>query len=137
MTGVSRLEAVYRDLEKENRRLMQLSDRLRAYDSMDGLLPQLDKLRTLLIVHFAREQLPDGFYEALGKHAQINYSEIQRLINDHKAILAAVNALLADAKTSDPDVQVNVLTRLAELLDQLQDHEKREHRFATEALKGS
>lgn len=137
MSGVSRLESVYKDLEKENRRLMELIGRLRAYDSMDGLLPQLDKLRTLLIVHFAREQLSDGFYDALGRHKQVDQTEIQRLINDHKAILAAVNALLADAKTSDPDVQVNVLTRLAELLDQLQDHEQREHRFATEALKGS
>lgn len=137
MSDVSRLEALYRDLEKEHRKLMDLIERLRAQDSMTDLLPLLDRLRTLLIVHFAREQLPDGFYEALGERAQANRDEIQTLMSDHKAILATLNGLLSDAKTPDPDVQVNVLERVTQLLDQLQDHERREHRFASEALKSS
>lgn len=116
---------------------MDLSDRLRAQDSMTGLLPLLDKLRTLLIVHFAREQLPDGFYQALGERGHADQDEIQAFVGDHKAILATLNALLSDAKTPDPDVQANVLERVAELLDQLQDHEQRELRFAMEAVKGT
>jgi hypothetical protein len=137
MSDVSRLEALYKDLAKEHRRLMDLIERLRAQDSMTDLLPLLDKLRTLLIVHFAREQLPDGFYEALGERGHANQEEIQTLISDHKAILATLNGLMSDAKTPDPDVQVNVLERVTQLLDQLQDHEHREHRFASDALKNT
>ena len=41
--------------------------RLRANVGATEMLPLLDELRTLLIVHFAREQLPDGFYDVLGE----------------------------------------------------------------------
>ena len=135
MSTASDLEIVYKDLEKEHRRLMKLADRLRAHGTMIGLAQLLDELRTLLIVHFAREQLPDGFYDILGDSAENRRDEIQVLINDHGAILSALNALLADAKTPDPDVEANVLDRLTQLVDQLHDHEHREHRFAVDILR--
>ena len=94
----------------------------------------LDELRTLLIVHFAREQLPDGFYDILGERVEGRRDEIQALISDHGAILSTLNALLADTKTPDPDVEADVLDRLTQLLDQLHDHEHREHRFAVDVL---
>jgi len=134
MSNASPLEIVYKDLENEHRRLMKLADRLRAHGTMIGLAPLLDELRTLLIVHFAREQLPDGFYDILGKRLEDRRDEIQVLINDHGAILSTLNALLSDAKTPDPDVEANVLDRLTQLVDQLHDHEHREHQFAVDVL---
>jgi hypothetical protein len=134
MSNTSRLEIIYRDLENEHRRLMKLVDRLEVQDSMTGLLPMLDELRTLLIVHFAREQLPDGFYEALGKRAEHRRDEIQTLIGDHVAILSSLNALLEDAKTVDPEVEADVLARVVKLMEQLHDHEQREHHFAVDVL---
>lgn len=134
MSDSSPLEVVYRDLGDEHRRLMKLIDRLRDHRTMEGLLPILDELRTLLIVHFAREQLPDGFYDALGARADGLREEIQALVSDHGAILSTLNALLSDAKTPDPDVEEDVLDRVAKLVERLHDHEHREHRFATEAL---
>jgi hemerythrin len=134
MSNSSRLEVVYKDLEAEHRRLLKLIDRLRDHRTMEGLLPLLDELRTLLIVHFAREQLPDGFYDALGERADHLREEIQVLVSDHGAILSTLNALLSDAKTPDPEVEEDVLNRVTKLIERLQDHERREHRFATEAL---
>jgi hypothetical protein len=134
MSDASRLKIVYKDLENEHRRLMTLMDRLRAHDSLLGLLPVLEQLRTLLIVHFAREQLPDGFYEALGERAQGRRDEIQVLISDHGAILATLNALLADVKDAASDAEASLLAQVTQLVDQLHDHEQREHSFAVAAL---
>jgi hypothetical protein len=130
----SQLEVIYRDLEKEHQRVMKMIDRLRSHDSMIGLLPLLDQLRTLLIVHFAREQLPDGFYEALGERADDRRDDIRALISDHAAILSTLNALIGDAKTADADVEADVLERVTRLSEDLNDHEHREHRFASEVL---
>lgn len=130
MSDSSRLEIVYKDLGDEHRRLLKLTDRLGAQQTMEELLPLLGRLRTLLIVHFAREQLPDGFYEALGERAHNRRDEIQELIADHGEILSAVNALLDDAKSAGSGVESDVLSRLGQLIDRLRDHEQREHRFA-------
>ena len=54
MSSGSRLESIYKDLEKEHHRVMKQMDRLRAHVGVTDLLPLLDELRTLLIVHFAR-----------------------------------------------------------------------------------
>ena len=70
MSDISRLESIYKDLEKEHQRVIKQMGRLRADVGATEMLPLLDELRTLLIVHFAREQLPDGFYDALGALAQ-------------------------------------------------------------------
>ena len=134
MTDSASLEGIYKDLENEHRRLMKLVDRLRVQDSMNGLLPLLDELRILLIVHFAREQLPDGFYEALGKRADDRRDEIQALIADHGEILSFMNALLEDATTAAPDMEADVLSRVAKLADQLREHELREHHFAEHVM---
>jgi len=138
----SQLEVVYKDLKNEHRRVMDRIERLRAHETETGLLPLLEKLRTLLIVHFAREQLPDGFYDALGERAQRRMDEIRILTADHAAILSTLNVLIEDVESLDvgsdtgPDADggADVLERTRRLADQVQDHENREHRFAAEVL---
>ena len=134
MSDTSRLEAVYKDLEKEHRRILKLIERLRGHDSLDGLESLLDQLRTLVIVHFAREQLPDGFYELLGARAETRHEQMQALIADHGAILATLNALLEDVKNADTSAGPNLLEQTTQLTEQLYEHEHREHDFASAAL---
>ena len=134
MSSISRLESIYKDLEKEHRRVMKLMDRLRAEASVSNLLPLLDQLRTLLIVHFAREQLPDGFYEALGELAEPRRDELQMLIDEHATILSNLNEMLEQAKESDAGNQSELLARLSTLLQQLDGHEQKEHQFAVDIL---
>ena len=130
----SRLEVVYRDLKKEHGRVMEHIDRLRALDSESGLVTLLDRLRTLLIVHFAREQLPDGFYDALGERARQKQDEIRVLTGDHAAILSTLNTLIEDAESPGAGDNADLLGRAHRLADQVLDHEMREHRFASELL---
>jgi hemerythrin len=134
MSSISRLESIYKDLEKEHRRVMKLMDRLRAEASVSNLLPLLDQLRTLLIVHFAREQLPDGFYEALGELAESRRDELQMLIDEHATILSNLNEMLEQAKESDAGNQSELLDRVSTLLQQLDGHEQKEHQFAVDVL---
>jgi hypothetical protein len=133
MSSVSRLESIYKDLEKEHRRVMKQMDRLRANVSVTDLLPLLDELRTLLIVHFAREQLPDGFYDALGELAQTRGAELQALISEHAAILSHLNETLSVAKDSGGNPS-DLLDRVSKLLEQLDGHERKEHQFAVDVL---
>jgi hypothetical protein len=134
MSSISRLESIYRDLEKEHRRVMKLMERLRAEASSSNLPALLDELRTLLIVHFAREQLPDGFYEALGELVESRRDELQMLIDEHGAILSNLNEMLEQAKQSDAWKQSELLDRVSTLLQQLDHHEQKEHQFAVDVL---
>lgn len=134
MSRISRLESIYKDLEKEHRRVMKLMDRLRTEASVTDLLPLLDELRTLLIIHFAREQLPDGFYEALGELAEPRRDELQMLIDEHATILSNLNEMLEQAKQSGAGNQSELLDRVSTLLQQLDGHEKKEHQFAVDVI---
>ena len=134
MSSISRLESIYTDLEKEHRRVMKLMDRLRAQATVTDLLPLLDELRTLLIIHFAREQLPDGFYEALGELAESRRGELQMLIDEHATILSALNGMLEQARQSGTGDQSELLNRVSALLQQLDGHEQKEHQFAVDVL---
>jgi hemerythrin len=134
VSSISRLESIYKDLEKEHRRVMKLMDRLRDKASVTDVLPLLDQLRTLLIVHFAREQLPDGFYEALGELVESRRDELQMLIDEHATILSNLNEMLEQAKQPDARKQSELLDRLSTLLQQLDGHEQKEHQFAVDIL---
>ncbi|NIM71678.1 MAG: hypothetical protein GTO67_03395 [Gammaproteobacteria bacterium] len=134
MSDSPHLEIIYKDLQNEHHRVMKLVDRLRALDTSSDLISLLDQLRTLLIVHFAREQLPDGFYEALGERADDRRDEIQTLVEDHGAILSSINTLIEDAKASDAGSEGDMLARVSRLVEQLHDHELREHHFADDVM---
>ncbi|MCK5361847.1 MAG: hemerythrin domain-containing protein, partial [Gammaproteobacteria bacterium] len=134
MSSISRLESIYTDLEKEHRRVMKLMDRLRAQATVTDLLPLLDELRTLLIIHFAREQLPDGFYEALGELAEPRRGELQDLIDEHASILSDLNGMLEQARQAGAGDQDELLNRVSALLQQLDGHEQKEHQFAVDIL---
>lgn len=136
MSSISRLESIYKDLEQEHKRVMKLLARLRTQVAASDLLPLLDELRTLLIIHFAREQLPDGFYEALGELAESRRGELDELIAEHGSILSNLNGLLTDAKDSPVVDETDVLDRVSRLLEQLDRHEHKEHQFATDVLGG-
>ena len=134
MSSLSRLESIYKDLEKEHLRVMKQMDRLRANVGATDMLPLLDELRTLLIVHFAREQLEDGFYDALGVLADSRRDELQVLIDEHGAILSNLNDMLSQAKGSGGIDESDLLDRVSKLLQQLSDHENKEHQFAVDVI---
>jgi len=134
MSSISRLETIYEDLEKEHGRVMKLLARLRDSADSTKLLPLLEELRTLLVAHFAREQLPDGFYDTLGELATFRRHELQALIGEHTAIVSHLNETLEHAKDSPVVDETDLLDRVSKLLEQLNAHEQKEHLFAVEVL---
>ena len=134
MGDISRLESIYKDLEKEHQRVIKQMGRLRANVGAADMVPLLDELRTLLIVHFAREQLEDGFYDALGALADSRRGELQELVGEHAAILSELNEMLSHAKDSGVIDGPDLLDRVSKLLQQLSDHEHTEHQFAVAVL---
>jgi hypothetical protein len=137
MTSVSHLESIYADLENEHERVMKLLARLRGDAIGADLLSVLDELHTLLNVHFAREQQADGFYDALGELAESRRGELDELIDEHAAILSHLDNLLKDVKDSPVVDKAGVLDRVSALLEQLDNHEQKEHLFATDVLRAN
>jgi len=133
MSSVSRLESIYKDLEQEHQQVMKQMERLRSNVATSDILPLLEELRTLLIVHFAREQLPDGFYDALSDIAESRSAELKTLIAEHASILSHLNETLSSAKKSGADPS-DLLGRVSTLLQQLDSHERKEHQFAVDVL---
>ena len=134
MSSISRLETIYADLEKEHERVMQLLARLRDNIGTTKLVPLLDELRTLLTAHFAREQLPGGFYDTLGELADSRRKELQALVGEHATIVSHLNETLDHAKSSSVVDETDLLNRVSKLLEQLDGHEEKEHLFAAEIL---
>lgn len=134
MSSISRLETIYKDLEKEHEWIMALLARLRDNADTTKLLPLLDELRVLLTAHFAREQLPDGFYDTLGELAESRRDELQVLIGEHASIISHLNETLEHARDLPVIDETDLLRRVSELLAQLDGHEQKEHLFAVEVL---
>lgn len=134
MTSSTGLRAIYKDLANDHRQVMELLDLLREQRKLEDLLPLLEALRNLLIVHFGREQLPEGLYEALGSRAESGKDEMQALIKEHGTLLETLNELLDDARKATSGAEAEMISRLGRLVDEVHAHEHREHRFVVDVL---
>jgi hypothetical protein len=127
-------EQVYSQLEQEHRELMALVERVRALGSTIGLTPLLEELHTSLIKHFSREQFPGGLYECMGAYGSRYHDELKALVRDHCTILSAVRGLLERSRSADGSDDPALLGEVAEVLAQLNDHERREHDLADKLM---
>lgn len=130
-------EQVYAELEQEHRELMALVERIRRIRGTIGLVPLLEELHTLLIRHFSREQFPGGLYECMGAYGSHHHEELKVLVRDHCNILSAVRGLLERMRAADPRDEKARLDALGDVLDQLHDHEHREHALADKLMEES
>ena len=78
----------------------------------------------------------DGLFEdALAHYREHVLSpRLQMLIDEHATILSNLNEMLEQAKESDAGNQSELLDRVSTLLQQLDGHEQKEHRFAVDIL---
>jgi len=136
-TRRAQLEAVLDQLAEEHRQLMGICERLRAHRILSGLGPLLDELHTLLIRHFSHEQFPGGLYECLGAYGSHHQAELQVLVREHCTILSSVRALLEHTRAATPERTPELLEGVARILEQLADHERREHALARKLVDAS
>lgn len=130
----SSFEQVYDELTDEHRELMSLVDRIRAHRSVVGLGPILDELHTMLIKHFSHEQFPGGLYECMGAYGSRYHDELKVLVKDHCTILSSVRALVERTQTPQSQDEPTLLDDVGEILQQLKEHERREHALADKLM---
>ena len=124
-------------LADEHRELMSLADRIRSHRSVVGLVPLLEELHTILIRHFSHEQFPGGLYECMGARGSQYHHDLEVLVEDHCRILSSVRGLLERTRMADADDQPALLEELHRVLEELVDHEHREHALADKLVSDS
>ena len=125
---------VYNELAGEHRVLMSLIERIRNHRRVFGLAPLLDELHALIIRHFSHEQFPGGLYEQMGAHGSSYHEELRALIEDHCTILSSVRGLLERTRVAGERDAETLLGEVAEVLDSLNEHERREHALADKLM---
>ena len=117
-------------LAGEHRELLSLVDRIRTHRDVVGLVPLLEELHTILIRHFSHEQFPGGLYECMGARGSQYHDDLEVLIEDHCRILSSVRGLLERTRMAEAANQPALLEDLSRVLEELADHEHREHALA-------
>ena len=130
----SSFEQVYDELTEEHRELMSLVDRIRGHRGVLGLAPILAQLHTMLIRHFSHEQFPGGLYECMGAYGSRYHDELKILVEDHCTILSSVRGVVERTRTPQPRDEATLLADVGEILQRLNDHERREHALADKLM---
>jgi len=130
----SSFEQVYDELTEEHRELMSLVDRIRGHRGVLGLGPILEQLHTMLIRHFSHEQFPGGLYECMGAYGSRYHDELKILVEDHCTILSSVRGVVERTRTPQPRDEATLLADVGEILQRLNDHERREHALADKLM---
>ncbi|HEX9308918.1 MAG TPA: isocitrate lyase, partial [Anaeromyxobacter sp.] len=116
-------------LDEDHGRLEGILARVRSSHDVSGLSASLDELRSMLTEHFAHEEHAKGFYGLLGSAAQ-HRKEVERMIQEHRQLLAALQTLVERAKGNAPEAEL--VRQSGELAGRLLDHELREVKLAKE-----
>jgi hypothetical protein len=92
--------------------------------------PLLDELHATLRAHFAREELPGGFYETMGACTPEHAEELRVLVDQHYLIACAVHSLRERARGAAPDAAF--ARDLGVLCTMLARHERIEHKLTAD-----
>ena len=117
-------------LAEEHAQIMALLDVLKDAPDPSQLVRRLEELHTLLVNHFAREQFPGGLYESMGAFGSCWHEDLRELIRDHCLILSEARGVLERARKSTPETQDALRANVIALVEQLSEHERKEHRLA-------
>lgn len=120
----STFEEAARVIRDEHARLKVLLHDIRSVTDAGRLLPQLQELRTLLVSHFEHEEMPSSLGSALEepRFARI----VEELFEEHRLFLRALDDVIQQARSWEEGGK-NVLRNVAELAQQLHEHEGREN----------
>jgi hypothetical protein len=130
----ARIEETYDSLRGEHDQLRELVDRLKSHHTIIGLAPLLEKFHNALIQHFSHEQFPGGFYETMGAFGPEYHDDLRHLVKEHCTMLSAVGALIERTRHSEHGDEAALLQDMHTVLQQLGEHEKREHELAAKLI---
>ena len=122
------LNQIVSDIAAQHQHLHKLVDDLNDCDHVQ-LIPLLEELSTLLDDHFMRETGEGGLYESVGAYSEEHKEEVERLQREHILMSSACHGLLARAKLSAEVNEPQLIQEIRDVLDCLNEHEKRENKM--------
>lgn len=126
----AKFRAAHAALAEEHVQIMSLLELLKHAPGTDLLVRRLEQLHTLLVNHFAREQFPGGLYESMGAFGSRWHEDLRGLIRDHCLILSEARGILERARKTTPAARCDLQNDVNALVEQLSEHERKEHRLA-------
>jgi hemerythrin len=121
-------------IDEEHRRLGELLRALDGASDLTQLAPRLAELRALLVGHFASEEGPQGMHDIVAEGAAHRLPNVQRLFEEHAAILVRLDQLSSEAHACFEGPVRRVLAGVAELAATLRRHEAHEEELFSEAF---
>lgn len=124
------LATVRAELSGEHRDIQALTGQLAAVAAHEAV-PLLDRLHDVLLRHFAHEEYPGGFYDALGACSPAARDDLRLLVDQHFLIVSKLQSLRERARRPDEAAHPSFAADLAGLSALLGEHERREMEMVT------
>ena len=118
----------------QHRVLRETLGRIAATNELTLLVRLLDDLRAQLEPHFAEEEAADGLAEAVGAAAPQHLRHLERLMAEHRVLLATLEGLIARGRSLLSDVVGEYVREVRALGQRLRDHEAQETALLSDAV---
>ena len=130
------LQQAYSELAFEHKMILALVKRVQETRDTPTLVPLLDELHDLLMNHFAHEQYPGGFYDAMGATGSGEHQrQLEELLEDHNYMLSTLRDVLDRAHAPDLGEGEGLLKEVSAVVERLHQHERKEHALAEALLR--
>jgi len=138
MTAEAHSDSPFADTREQiiaqHRHIRELTELLTGGRELSDLLRRLQEFRSAIVVHFAAEEAPEGFFQIVGSRASRHLEAIQRFEAEHYSLLDDVDRLAARARECLAGPVAGILQHAGELARRLQVHEARENDMLIDAL---
>lgn len=118
----------------QHRSLRETMGLIAATGELTRLVPLLEDLRAQLEPHFAEEEREDGLADAVGTTAPQHLRRLERLMDEHRVLLATLDGLVARGRAMLSDSVGTYLREVRALSRRLQQHEAQETALLSDAV---
>jgi len=118
----------------QHRSLRETLGRITATSELTHLVRLLDDLHAQLEPHFAEEEAADGLAEVVGAVAPQHVRHLERLMAEHRVLLATLDGLVARGRSLLSDVVGDYVREVRALSQRLREHEAQETALLSDAV---
>lgn len=118
----------------QHRSLRETLGRIAATSELTLLVRLLDDLRAQLEPHFAEEEGAEGLAETVGGVAPQHLRHLERLMGEHRLLLATLDGLIARGRALLSDAVGDYVGEIRALSRRLREHEAQETALLSDAV---
>ncbi len=119
---------------RQHQQIHRLAQQIGSASGLVQLLERLQEFRSAVLVHFADEEAPEGFFEVVRRRAGRHLDKIDRLQGEHQTFLDEIDALSTRAREMLAGPVAELLGVASEIARKLHDHEARENELLVDAF---